>query len=49
MGKESFWIRILKKLGIIEEREISKKDICERVQKICRHNCNSCAWNENRE
>lgn len=49
MGKERFWIRVLRKLGIIEEQQVSKKDISERVQKVCRHNCSSCVWNENRE
>lgn len=49
MGKERFWIRILKKLGIIEEREVSKKDICKNAQKVCNCNCSGCVWNENRE
>ena len=43
--KEKLLIRILKKLHIIKEYEISKKEMCKRAQSICNNNCESCAWN----
>jgi hypothetical protein len=48
--KEKKWIiiKILIKLRIIETREVSKYEMCKRAQSVCNHNCNSCAWNENR-
>lgn len=42
--KEGLLIRILKRLGIIGEVEISKEDMCKQVQGMCHHNCEHCAW-----
>ena len=50
MRKESLFhkifIRILKKLGIIETHRISSKEMCERAStsNICPHDCERCAW-----
>lgn len=46
MREESWFIRLLKKIGIIKSYEISKKEMCERAKSICSRNCSSCAWNE---
>ena len=52
MNKENWFykslIKILIKLKIIETREVSKHEMCKRAQSVCSHNCNSCAWNENK-
>lgn len=44
--KENIIIRILKWLGIIEEKPISKSEMCKQAQNVCNHNCDSCAWSE---
>lgn len=45
MGEhENLWIRILKRLGIITEIEVSKEDMCRQAQNVCNHNCEDCAW-----
>ena len=44
--KESLFIRLLKKIGLIKEVEISKKQMCKNAQSICNHNCECCAWRE---
>lgn len=43
--KESLFIRLLKKIGLIEEKEI-KKQMCKNAQSICNHNCECCSWRE---
>ena len=52
MEKETLFERIviwvLKKLRFIETREVSKYEMCKCAQSVCSHNCNSCAWNENK-
>ena len=44
--KDNLFIRVLKFLHIIQEREISKSDMCKSAQSVCNHKCSSCAWNE---
>ena len=44
--KESLFIRLLKKIGLIKEVEISKNVMCKNAQSICNHNCDCCAWRE---
>ena len=41
---ENIFIRILKRLGIITEFEVSKEDMCKQAQSICNHDCEHCAW-----
>lgn len=47
--KESWFIRLLKKIGLIKTYEISKKEMCERAKSICSGDCESCAWYEREE
>lgn len=44
-----FMNKILIKLGILEKKEINKKEMCERAVKssICPKTCENCVWNEN--
>lgn len=42
--RENIFIRILKRLGIITEYEVSKEDMCKQAQSICNHDCEHCAW-----
>ena len=42
--RENILIRILKRLGIIVEEEVSKEDMCKQAQSICNHNCKECIW-----
>ena len=49
MREESWWFRLLKKLGLIKTYEISKKEMCERAKSICSGNCEYCAWYEPEE
>ena len=46
---ENLLIRILKSLGLIVEYEVSKKDMCKQAQSICKHDCEHCAWQTERE
>ena len=46
MGKESWFHKLLKWLGLITEYEVSKKEMCERAKSICNKNCKDCAWYE---
>ena len=41
---ENLLIRILKRLGIIVEVEVSKEDMCKQAQSICKYDCEHCAW-----
>lgn len=48
-GFKKFIYKILKRLGIIEEKNITKeqqKGMCEKAIKsnICPHDCERCAW-----
>lgn len=44
--KESLFIRLLKKIGLIKEVEINKNVMCKNAQSVCDHNCDCCAWRE---
>ena len=33
---------------LIETRGLCDYEVCKRAQSVCNHNCNSCAWNENK-
>lgn len=46
MRKESWFIRLLKRIGLIKTYEISKKSMCESAKSVCNKNCESCAWHE---
>lgn len=46
MNKESWFHRLLRRIGLIKSYEISKKEMCERAQPICDRNCEGCAWHE---
>lgn len=46
--RENILMRILKRLGIITEIEISKEDMCKQAQNICSHDCGHCAWQTER-
>lgn len=46
--RENILIRILKRLGIITEFEVSKEDMCKQAQSICTHDCGHCAWQNER-
>ena len=46
--RESLLIRILKRLGIIVDVEVSKEDMCKQAQSICNHDCEHCVWQTER-
>ena len=46
MKKESWFIRLLKKIGLIKAYKVDKKDMCERAKFICNDDCESCSWYE---
>lgn len=43
---ENIIIRILKRLGIIKEHEVSKAEMCKQAQNVCDRNCEQCVWGE---
>ena len=47
--KEPIFIKILRWLGLFEERQIGKNEMCKQAQDVCNHNCDSCAWAEKEE
>ena len=47
--KENIIVRFLKFIGLIEEKLVSKSEMCELAQNVCNHECNSCAWAERKE
>ena len=47
MKKESWFYRLLKKIGLIKEYKVNKKEMCEKAKAVCNRNCESCAWYEN--
>ena len=47
--RENIFIRILKRLGIITEFEVSKEDMCKQAQSICNHDCEHCALGDGLE
>ena len=46
--RENILIRILKRLGIIVEYEVSKENMCKQAQSICNHDCDHCVWQTER-
>ena len=46
--RENLLTRILKRLGLIVEHEVSKEDMCKQAQSICNHDCGHCAWQTER-
>ena len=46
MKEESWFYRLLKRIGLIKTYEVAKKEMCERVKAICSKSCDSCAWYE---
>lgn len=46
--RENLLTRILKRLGLIVEFEVSKEDMCKQAQSICNHDCEHCAWQTER-
>lgn len=51
MGKESWFRRLLKKIGLIKTYEVSKKEMCIRAVKagVCPGCCFKCAWGERKD
>ena len=48
-NKETIFIKILRWLGLVEKRPISKSEMCKQAQDVCSHDCASCAWAERGE
>ena len=46
MKQESWFIRLLKRIGLIKEYTISKRKMCENAKSICNKDCEYCAWHE---
>ena len=46
MKKESWFIKLLKRIGLIKTYEVKKKEMCERAKSICNKECDSCVWYE---
>lgn len=49
MGKENFWIKILRLLGIIRQYDLFETEInheCRKASKICDHHCDNCVWHK---
>lgn len=44
MNKESWFYRLLKRIGLIKTYEVSKKEMCESAKFVCNRSCESCAW-----
>ena len=47
MKRENIFIRILKWLGLIEEKpidDVTREEMCKQAQQVCHHECESCAW-----
>lgn len=45
IDKENIIIRFLKFIGLIEEKPVSKKEMCKLSFNICDRECELCAWN----
>lgn len=45
-GIKKLLYKLLKVFGFIEEKQITKREMCERVKKqnICSGDCDSCIW-----
>lgn len=46
MIKESWFIKLLKKIGFIKTYSISKSVMCKNAKNICNNDCDNCAWKE---
>lgn len=46
MKQESWFYKLLKRIGIIKTHEVSKKEMCESAKSVCNKNCENCAWQE---
>lgn len=44
MKRESWFHRLLKRLGLIKTYKIDKKQMCEKAKSVCNGHCSSCAW-----
>jgi len=42
--KESWIIRLLRRLRIIKSTEIDKNKMCKRASSVCNKNCSTCIW-----
>ena len=54
MGKQSWFYRLLKKIGLIKTYEVSKEqkaDMCRmaRAYGVCPKNCDCCVWGERKD
>ena len=49
MGAENWFEKVLRYafmwMGLIEEYEVSKKEMCENAKSTCNKDCEHCAWN----
>jgi hypothetical protein len=46
MKEETWFYRLLKRIGLMRTYEVSKKEMCEKSKSICSNNCDNCAWHE---
>ena len=46
MKEESFFYKLLKRIGFIKTIEVDKKTMCENAQSVCNRNCENCVWHE---
>ena len=46
MREESWFVRLLKRIGLIKTYKVSKKEMCEKAKFMCSKNYESCAWYE---
>ena len=49
MKKETWFYRVLKRIGLIKEYKINKKEMCERAKSVCSGDCECCIWHEDKE
>lgn len=42
--KESWFRKLLIRLGLIVPVEVDRKAMCKKAQKFCSYNCNFCVW-----
>ena len=51
MGKELWFIKLLKRIGLLKPYEVSKEEMCRRAVQsgVCPGVCFKCAWGERRE
>ena len=44
MKRESWFYKLLQKIGLIKTYEVNKKTMCENAKSICSRDCERCAW-----